>query len=354
MRHLLIRADASNRMGSGHLMRCLALSHAWKAQGGGVTFLSHCESSALRDRVEDSGYRFVSLARPHPDQADLEATLLVLSELGAGSADQTGIWVVLDGYHFEPVYQQAVRTAGYRLLVIDDMAHLPYYHANMLLNQNIHAEELTYHCDSDTVLLLGLQYALLQPAFLAWHGWQRDIPAVAHKVLITMGGGDADNVTLKVIQALAQVEVGGLEAVVVVGAINPHYRQLQGAVERSQWPVRLERDVPNMAELMAWADVAVSAGGTTCWELAFMSLPHVVTVLAENQVQVAEALHNRGIAINMGRFTTLNEADLAQVMSNLMLDEQQRREMSCRGRQAVDGLGAERVTGIMAAQFGSL
>src|SRR4051812_29101308 len=107
--HLLIRADASVRMGSGHLMRCLALAQAWRARGGSVTFLSHCENTRLRSRIEAAGHDFLPLEIPHPDPLDLRTTLSVLDGSGIEAPQAATDWLVLDGYHFDSSYQQAVR-----------------------------------------------------------------------------------------------------------------------------------------------------------------------------------------------------------------------------------------------------
>jgi UDP-2,4-diacetamido-2,4,6-trideoxy-beta-L-altropyranose hydrolase len=346
---LVIRADASARIGAGHMMRCLALAQAWQLEGGQVVFLSHCESDALRQRITDGGMEFVAVAYPYPDPRDLQTTLDILRTRSAGAREnlkpETGnpMWFVLDGYHFDPVYQQAVRTAGCRLLVIDDMAHLPAYHADILLNQNLGAEKLKYNCDSDTTLLLGSRYALLRQEFLAWRGWQRDNTDVAQKVLVTMGGGDPDNVTLKVIHALERVGVDGLEAVVVVGGRNPHFQRLESAVHDLKVPVRLVQNVANMPELMAWADVAVTAGGSTCWELAFMGLPSVVLILAENQRSIAEILDADGFAINLGWYTLLESSDIAHQLRSIIISSEIRGNLSNCARQLVDGGGPMRV-----------
>jgi len=346
---LVIRADASARIGAGHMMRCFALAQTWQLEGGQVVFLSHCESDALRQRITDAGMEFVPVAYPYPDPRDLQTTLDILRTRSAGAREnlkpETGnpMWLVLDGYHFDAIYQQAIRTAGYRLLMVDDMAHLPAYHADILLNQNLGAEKLKYNCDSDTTLLLGSRYALLRQEFLAWRGWQRGIPDVARKVLVTMGGGDPDNVTLKVIHALDQVRVDGLETVVVVGVSNSNFQELESAVHDLKVPVRLVQNVDNMPELMAWADVAVTAGGSTCWELAFMGLPSVVLILAENQHSIAEILDADGFAVNLGRHTLLESGDIAYQLRSVIMSSEKRGSMSNCGRQLVDGGGTMRV-----------
>ena len=333
---LLIRADANARMGTGHLMRCLALAQGWQARGGQATFITACESDGLRRRLSDEGFQVITLERSYPEPAYWEITSQVL-------AADSDAWVVLDGYHFDSAYQLGVKHAGHPLLVIDDMAHLDHYYADIVLNQNINAEQLQYSCEPYTRLLLGTRYVLLRSEFLAWRGWKREIPDVARKVLVTLGGGDPDNQTLKVIQALQQVDADELEAVVVIGASNPHFQELESATRASQFEGRLVRDVTDMPNLMAWADLAVSAGGSTCWELAFMGLPPVVLVLAENQKGIAAGLGKGGVVLNLGWYTEISIAQVANTLVGLLEDRGLRRQMSQRGRELVDGLGTERV-----------
>ena len=334
---LLIRADASARIGSGHMMRCLALAQAWKKdEEGQATFITACESGGLCHRLSDEGFQVITLERSYPDPTDWQIASQVLTA-------HSEAWVVLDGYHFDSAYQRQVKEAGHRLLVIDDMAHLDHYYADVVLNQNINAERLHYSCEPNTRLLLGTRYVLLRSEFLKWQGWQREISLVARRVLVTLGGGDPDNQTLKVIRALQQVDVDGLEAVVVVGASNPHFRELESAVRDSQSMIRLVRNVSNMPELMAWANVAVSAGGSTCWELAFMGLPTVVLVLAENQQGIAAGLGKAGVVLNLGWYTEVSIAQVANTLVGLLEDRGLRQQMSQQGRELVDGLGVERM-----------
>jgi UDP-2,4-diacetamido-2,4,6-trideoxy-beta-L-altropyranose hydrolase len=333
---LLIRADGGPRLGSGHVMRCLALAQAWLGLGGTATFLSCCENPGLRQRIESAGVGFVPLDAPHPHSRDLSATR------AAGAS-----WIVLDGYHFGPAYQEALRMAGHRLLVIDDYAHLPRYHADVLLNQNIAAPSLTYACDTATVRLLGIEYALLRPEFLAWGDWRRSVPEQARRVLVTMGGADPENVTLKIIHALWQLRLPSMEVKIVVGPANPHLEALRAATRAARHPMELMTDVADMPPLMAWADVALSAGGSTCWELAFMGLPSFLLTLAENQAGIPRALDARGAAIDLGWHTQVSEAGVATALAELIHDPARRREMIERGREIIDGAGAGRVAAIL-------
>lgn len=333
---LLVRADANARMGTGHLMRCLALAQAWQAQGGALVFVTACNSDGLRQRLSDEDFQVIGLQHPYPASVDWALTSKVL-------AAHPGAWVVLDGYHFDPSYQLHIKEAGHPLLVIDDMAHLDHYYADVVLNQNIHAGQLAYSREPYTRLLLGTRYVLLRREFWPWRGWRRETPQVARKVLVTLGGSDPDNQTLKVVRALQQVDVSGLEAVVVAGASNPHHQELEFAIRDSQLDIRLVRNVSNMPELMAWADVAVSAGGSTCWELAFMTLPSLLLVLAENQQEAATMLSEVGVSFCLGEAVCVDVRPIALTLTTLMKDHEARLTMSQQSSRLIDGFGGARV-----------
>jgi UDP-2,4-diacetamido-2,4,6-trideoxy-beta-L-altropyranose hydrolase len=346
---LIIRADATSESGTGHVMRCLALAQVWQAAGGRVVFISHCESRALRQRLRAAGIDLSSLAKPHPDSFDWHFTKGIVDRLKS-SAPKGRPWLVVDGYHFDAGYQKSIKAAGYKLLWIDDYGHAAHYYADLVLNQNISADPSCYvNRETYTQLLLGPRYAMLRREFERWRGWQREIPATAGKVLVTLGGADPDNVTLKVIQALQQLDVHGLEACVIVGTANPHLALLQQEIGADS-KLHLLKNVADMSDLMAWADVAISAGGSTCWELAFMGLPNIIIIAAENQRANAEVLGREGLGLNLGWHQNLSVKRLSSQLQQLMLNSNSRFLMSQRGQGLVDGYGGPRLCTIIAGQ----
>lgn len=342
-RPLFVRADAKTRMGTGHVMRCIALAQAWKDAGGEVTFLSHCESEALRRRILDEGFGLIPVEDAHPDPADLRRTMESLRKAGSVAA---GTWIVIDGYHFDSGYQEAIREAGFKSLVIDDTAHLGAYHADILLNQNIHAPDLDYSCDRDTLLLMGCEYALLRREFLEYAGKAREIAVRARKILVTLGGGDPDNATLKVLKALNGLGEAGLEVRIVVGPANPHRESLEAELRRSPPAFSLLESARNMPEMMQWADFAVSAGGSTCWELAFMGLPFMTLVLADNQADISRVLGERGVSLDLGWHADLEPESLARALAGMIGDQGMRHRFSAKGQDLVKGRGS-RIAGEM-------
>ncbi|MEL7227208.1 MAG: UDP-2,4-diacetamido-2,4,6-trideoxy-beta-L-altropyranose hydrolase, partial [Cyanobacteria bacterium J06576_12] len=345
---IIIRADASPQIGTGHVMRCLALAQAWLEEGNEkVTLLTAALSPALDARLQVEGVQVIYL----PDlptkpifpgsQCDAEKTVAQAQEAQAS-------WVVVDGYQFGSDYQQTIKAAGLKLLLIDDYGHAKHYCADLVLNQNVYARASLYESrTADTQLLLKTRYALLRKEFWPWQLWRRNVPSTAQKVLVTLGGSDPDNVTLKAIQALQQIETTGLEVTVVVGGSNPHYAQLQSQVQTSlrssECAITLQRNVTNMPALMAWADVAICAGGGTAWELAFMGLPSLMVILAENQRLVAETMDALGVSINLGWHCFIRPEQLTVQISQLLTQSQKRQRMVANAQNLVDGKGARRL-----------
>lgn len=318
-------------------MRCLALAQAWQDAEGPATFVTAADTPALKERLKSEGMEVVHLSAQPGSAEDAMRTASFARQIEA-------IWVVVDGYHFNSHYQRIIKESGLRLLFIDDNGHARRYYADLVLNQNIHADEGLYlNREPHTCLLLGTRYVLLRREFGKWQEWKRDIAKVARKVLVTLGGGDPDNVTLKVIRAMKRVEVDGLQAIVVAGASNPHYKGWHFAVQDSRFPIQLENDIRNIPDLMAWADVAIAAGGSTSWELAFMGLPTLSMVLADNQYPIAERLGAKGTVMNLGWYGNLSSSEIARAITELLLAQDARGKMARLGQELVNGDGVARV-----------
>jgi len=326
-----IRADAYAALGTGHVMRCIALGQGIRDSGGEVIFVTYCDSEGLVKRLAAEGFDLHFVSSP----GSLMESLSLFEKL---SPD----WVVLDGYHFETPYQHAVKEAGYKLMVIDDYAHLDYYYADIILNQNYGAEQFHYNANPDTKILLGTKFVMLRKEFLKYKGFQRQIPEIAKKLLITMGGADPDNHTLKVLKAVNLIEIS-INVKVGIGAANPHHELLVKEAEGSRHKIEILRGIEDMAPIMAWADAAVSAGGTTAWELAFMGLPALLFIVADNQAGAVNCLHQKGVFISCGRPSENKIEKIAAEIQALLNDSSSRKSMSREGRLMVDGRGIENI-----------
>ena len=333
---ILVRADADATMGIGHVMRCLALMQAWKTHGGRAVFVSQPMDPRLETRIRQTRCEMVALASHEECPEHLEETL-------QACLDFQPSWVIADGYQFTPAFHKAIRQSGQRLLVIDDYGHLVEYHADILVNPNITAHSISYPMNSGAKVLSGTKYVFLRPEFLRYLSWTRNVPDRVNRILITLGGSDPENVTAKVVEAVRMMDDPELEIKVVAGAANRHVLSLQALLGSLRSNAELIHDASSMPELMAWADLAVTAAGCTCWEMALMGLPFVSVVLADNQKEIAAALQERGLSVDMGWHTSFGIDALCRVLTGLRANRPQRESMHRKGKEVVDGYGTERV-----------
>jgi UDP-2,4-diacetamido-2,4,6-trideoxy-beta-L-altropyranose hydrolase len=331
--HLIIGAECGVKIGTGHVMRCLALAQSWRRFGGRATFLVPGGSPGIGRRIESEGFSCESLTTEGFTQNVVDRML---------SSKPTV--AVLDGYGFGCPEQSALHEAGSPTLIVDDYGHATEYPARWILNHNAFATEEPYaRRGKDSVLLLGSRYALIREEFLQWLAWKREIPARAERILITIGGSDPDNLSLRIVEALGAARIPHLEIILVVGSSNPHLPALRVAVERSALPIKIEQNVSDMPALMAWADVGISGAGGTSYELCYMGLPALLFVISENQRQVAAKLSGFGAAIHAGWAGEFNESKFVEELGALIESQEKRQGISGRARSLVDGLGADRV-----------
>jgi len=339
-------------------MRCLALAQAWRKnerQAGAlhtrVIFISASLPVALERRIKDAHCEVVRIDAVPGSEADAKQTSeIVCRQMLSGVRPLiSGLWLVVDGYHFGVAYQRIVCESGFRLLVIDDYAHQPIYQADILLNQNIHADRLNYSVNPNAIRLWGPRYALIRSEFLPWRNWKREMPSVARKVLVTLGGADNDNDTEKVMNALQSLDV---DTRIVVGGLNPNFERLRSKVSclsphSSSYP--LLQNVSDMPSLMAWADMAILAGGSTCWEACFMGLPMLNVVQAENQRGIVSGLAEEGAGVNLGEGRFINATIIAEQIAALLKDIDRRALLSASAQTLVDGNGTARLVACMQA-----
>ncbi len=328
--NMAIRADADPGKGMGHIMRALCLAQGAKTHGWEVALYTCCQIKELLARFENEGIIINHLQDPF----DLDPIKRMLKEKETD-------WVVLDGYDFDSGYQKAVKSMGHNLAVMDDYVHLDHYYADLIINQNFGAERLSYPAEPYTKFLLGTKYVLLRSEFLRYEGHKKHIPVIARKVLVSMGGADEGNVSLKVLDAIERIN-SPLEVKIVLGAANPHHELIGDRAAKSNHRVTIHKDVLDMAPLMAWADVAVSAGGTTMWELAFMGVPAILIIVASNQENVVNALASEGLP-SAGWADHVDEASIKELLLDLLNDKNRRHYLSDKGKKMIDGQGAARL-----------
>jgi UDP-2,4-diacetamido-2,4,6-trideoxy-beta-L-altropyranose hydrolase len=347
--NVVIRADASEILGAGHVMRCLTLADAIKAKNAQVAFICQELPGHLCGLIEANGYPVHRLAPGREDhqsiksidwQSDAAKTKAILK-----SIDGEIEWLVVDHYGLDKKWESEVACCVNQIMVIDDLANRP-HQCNILLDQNYFAVEerptqrYVGLVPEDCETLLGPKYALLRDEFPGAVG--KIHQAKTRRVLVSLGGSDSHNVTSRVISALEGVDAETLKVDVVVGQSNP----LRDEIEKKcnlLANFNFHCQVSNMATLIANADLVIGAGGITTWERCCLGVPSLVITIADNQVRSTEALAKDGYVIYLGDQAGISTENLQATINCVLNNDALRNYMGRRSQSLVDGQGAARV-----------
>lgn len=309
--YIVIRADASNHIGSGHIMRCLVLASALKEQGHQVEFASRPQQGDLIEFVRNKGFIVKELATPSnwltpKDSADYVSWLQVSWQDDAESLIQqfnNVELIIVDHYGINIDWELACKKHfACKLFAIDDL--LRQHHAEVVLDQTLSRTPSDYQqLNPAGLALTGCNFALLNPHFVECRekALQTSFSLAQAKLLITMGGIDQPNATLQTLEALSVITENKPFVTVLLSPKAPHYDSVkQFCTEHASWISHIDF-VENMAELMLKHQAAIGAPGTTSWERACLGIPSIIIPLAENQKMISEQLVkvNAAIKVNL-------------------------------------------------------
>lgn len=328
------RADGGREIGMGHIRRCLSVSAALQELGGQTCFLVADDAAVSLLDAQGQDYRVLNSSWQNPEE-ELKTMLPMLRESGKGV-------FFADSYYVTAEY---LRQIGELMPVccMDDMgiSGLP---VDLLINYNIFATSSLYTMgDGKTNYLLGTKYAPLRREF---QNAYQPVREKAERVLITTGGSDRYDLTGQILRnALQKPETKDLEYCVVSGPYNEHLPQLL-EMERKHGNVHIYSNVTRMSELMQSCDIAVTAGGSTMYELCAVGVPILCFSFVDNQEKIVEEFRKRRIVRFAGNYLTQKEQMiplLTEQIAALHDSVELRRSCSEKERELVDGQGAWRI-----------
>jgi UDP-2,4-diacetamido-2,4,6-trideoxy-beta-L-altropyranose hydrolase len=350
--HLILRADASARIGMGHVLRCLTLGEALVSRGWDVSLATANAPAGVVPSAQVAGVRIIPVEVDAGSAVDAAALIE-----RADRAPDGPTLVLVDGYQFEVGFFRVLDEAGQRHVVIDDTGRTTAIAPDLIVDQNPSAAPDQYaRFGGRTTLRLGLDYALVRRSILD-RAHRVDAPGAdgapardAGRVLVTMGGSDPLGLSAPVATALAH---RGIATTVVLG---PATADASAVADHLASRPSVEVASPAAFEdLLAGATVAVVGAGTTMWEGACLGTPMVAVVVADNQATPAAAAATRGfVEVIEGRpdRAGLGCAErVGDTVAALLADDDRRASLGRHGRAAVDGRGAERVADALANLF---
>ncbi|MBR5421065.1 MAG: UDP-2,4-diacetamido-2,4,6-trideoxy-beta-L-altropyranose hydrolase [Lachnospiraceae bacterium] len=342
---IAIRADGNKNIAIGHLRRCMTIAHELERRGAELLFILADEESGeiFQKLCEMEGTEAHSLLLGNAPDAGLKE----LPALLAAVKEQKVDLLLADSYAFGLDYYTELRRIlpeSVKLACIDDL-HAFDPPVDLLINYDVNIPKDFYSAGTQ---LLGASYAPLRRQF-SESGFV--IREKARRFFLTSGGTDPYRVLGKILDSICSIYAEDPKADhficdVVIGPLfdEAYKRELRAFAEKNN-DIFLHENVSDMASLMKNCDVAVSAGGTTVFELCAIGVPSIVFSMADNQIDFAHAFHKAGGVWYIG--DARKDPGLAgRIISQgrmAVYDTNMRREMSSRAHALVDGKGAERI-----------
>jgi len=341
-------------MGIGHVMRCVTLAGCLRDRGLGILFVCRDHPGNMAELLRERSYdcallpRSGNAERPAIDSdygnwlgatqaQDAEQTIRAL---GGAHAD----WLIVDHYGLDSEWEGRMRAHAKNLLVIDDLASRR-HDCDILIDQNFTTSTQDRYAGlipAGCRPLYGPHFAMLADEYRRRRINSRPRDGHVSRIMIFFGGSDPLNLTGMALEALYDPEFRDLEVDVVVGVNNPHRQSLEKSAH-GRPGTRLYGPQPQLADLMAEADLSIGAGGVTTWERMCVGLPSIVVSIAENQVPACLSMAEAGLIVYAGHHAAVGVSDLIAAVRRVVGEPDLLAEISSRGRRTVDGWGAQRI-----------
>ena len=326
---IFIRADANEKIGTGHIMRCLSLGQAFASKNQEVIFITADHRGDTL--VQNKGFRSICLNSDWTNMGDEPLVDLI--------TEKNPDLVLVDSYFATENYLHSIRNSVITAYM-DDM-NAACWDVDYLINYNIFARKTDYslYKNKNTELLLGPSFAPLRKEFegLPHHEIKENIT----DILVSAGGADPDGITLLFLHEICP-HLPGVRFHFVVGVLNPRIQEIKASAPAN---VVLHINEQHMSELMTSCDIAVSAAGSTLYELCACGIPSITYSLADNQIVAARQFQEQNVMINAGDCRNNRDftGNIESCIHHLSEDFQLRKTLSAEMQKLVDGHGANRI-----------
>lgn len=346
MLKIAIRADGGPSIGMGHIMRCLNLAIELRLLGCEIFFISKIKEGILK--IINSGFTAIPLEYndniknikgfEYGDKAELKTECNnIINIINEYSLDA----IIVDSYNVDDNYLLTIKKHVKKLCYIDDVNEFV-YPVDVLINGNVTGKLYRYHKFYDNeIMFLGTEYNLTRQEF-------RDIPQKKinkniKEIMITVGGADPQNATIKLLDIINQHKVLADKKINVI--VGPAFTNIDVIKNYSLHFSNLNvmENVHTMSKIMMSSDIAISAGGSTLYELCACGVPTIALIFAENQKGIVEYLEKANLIFSAGWFNELRPEKFQLILNNLICDNSIRENMSKSMQNLIDGYGAKRL-----------
>jgi len=344
------RTDSNHEIGTGHFMRCLTLTEELIKQKSEITFVSRDLPKHLQNMLIEREVKYCNLSsdnQVYPLDELAHSKWLKTSQLK--DANQTldilktkgWDWIIIDHYSLDQRFEKQMRGITKHIMVIDDLADRV-HDCDILLDQNFYKDQqqryigkVPSHCRQ----LLGPSYAMLRSEFKECHQFVSARTGKVRKILVFFGGMDVENLTGVALNVLVGMNLD-LQVDVVIGLLHPCKEEIVQFCKKNKFNIYVQ--TTNMPALMAQADLAIGAGGTSIWERSCMGLPSICIVSADNQQKQIADLNHANLIFSPQELNITFDF-LPSIFNHLISQPEMLKDISSKSLKMVDGLGVIRV-----------
>jgi len=300
-KNIIIRADSSFTIGTGHIMRDLVLAKRLSTQyNANIIFATQNLEGNLNSKIAEDGYEVAILK-----DSSLEEFQKTIDKYKP-------FLVVIDNYDISYNYEKRfkIQNPNIKLMVIDDTYEKHY--CDILLNHNIYAEKKKYKklVPSWCELQCGEKYTFLREEFLKEKDVKRE---KIYDIFISYGGADTANLNIPTLKVLEEVNKS-LKIVVVTTKANSNLNKLKEYVEDKQ-NIELKINTNKIAKLLNQSKLAIVSPSVTMNEVWFLKTPFIAIKTADNQKYMVVFLKKK-------KYNVINKFDnseLKSILRNLKL-----------------------------------
>ncbi|WP_271808471.1 UDP-2,4-diacetamido-2,4,6-trideoxy-beta-L-altropyranose hydrolase [Clostridium beijerinckii] len=331
MKKIFIRADGGKSIGMGHIMRMLVLAEELRKEYE-VIFLCRNNSNDKYlsgiNKIESEKFKVILI-----DETNVIKDIIKIQNI------ENAELLITDSYDVEEFYFDKLEKYFHKTIYIDDI-NICRINSDMIINQNINAKQYDYNTypNKQTKLLLGTQYILLRNEFRNFE--RTKLNEKVSDIMLTVGGMDDDYLTLKAIQALSEFDVN--LHVVIGGAFEEKLTDEICSFKSDRLKVISCKNAI-MSEIMKKCDLAISACGSTLYELSVMQVPTIGIVVADNQISVAKYMEKNNMIINTNNLIYTDLGMFNKIVYSTINDFNLRKELIHNSKKHIDVNGAKRI-----------
>jgi len=346
--NIVIRVDGGEHVGMGHIMRCLALADNLIKFNINSIFVIKNSFKSVKNKIEEKNYEIKNIPPNSDINKDVNSTIDIIKKTNSNMAItdlcNTEMLKLLDNYKR---YLIELKKNVPFLVTIDDL-NLIKFPSDIVINPNYGAEKFIPKSikNYNSKFLYGVRYYIFRREFLRVIKKQREIREQSENILITMGGNDLNNLTVKVIQSISDHDLSKLNFKIVVGSAysDDKIKKLLSIIEILNTNYQIITDAGNMAELMLWCDLAFTACGLTRYETAVTGTPSITISQHIYEQKVMQDFKTAGTTEYLGLDKDVTKQQISDIFLDLLSNKKQREKMSRNGKRLVDGKGLARIT----------